>query len=220
VKRYYFFRFVSRPCKKKSVSEFFSFRFKKNLVSLFRLASIFLFRNCICTGKAGLDLSSVSSIFYNLSRNFWAVTLKFLVWVQYTNLTKWSFFYFRTVFRSVSVSSQVRIAESRPNPRIKFFLPQYLVIERWCLFKIRDIPTAEFFQVLQFSRFFRNGWEFLSNLNLEIWNVEETLFYFIFVSFLSFHWNFVSVSQEFRFVRCHFLSFRFRNFSVSFHKPC
>jgi hypothetical protein len=53
------------------------------------------------------------------------------------------FFNFCTDFRSVSVSTQGRIAESRPNPRIEMFLSKYLDTERWSLLMIRD-PLKEF----------------------------------------------------------------------------
>jgi hypothetical protein len=97
-----FFRSVSFRFRKNNVP---IFRFRKNYVSLFRFAWFFLFHRFFCTSKAGLDLSSGSSIFYNFSRNFWAVTWKFLVmflvtWkflvcVLNTNITKWSFLSFK-----------------------------------------------------------------------------------------------------------------------------
>jgi hypothetical protein len=60
VKRYYFFRFSNFPFRfRKNYLPIF--RFWKNNVSLFRLASIFLFRRRFCNTQAGLDLSSGSS---------------------------------------------------------------------------------------------------------------------------------------------------------------
>jgi hypothetical protein len=67
------FRFVSE---KNNVS---ILRFRKNNVSSFRFAWIFLFHGLFCTSKAGLDFNSGPSIFYNFIRYFWAVTGEFLV---------------------------------------------------------------------------------------------------------------------------------------------
>jgi hypothetical protein len=67
------------------------FHFRKNNVSLFLFAWIYLFHRRFCASKAGLDFSSGSSILYNFSWNFWAVTWKFFVWVLNTNLTKFNF---------------------------------------------------------------------------------------------------------------------------------
>jgi hypothetical protein len=99
VKRYYFFRFVpfrfmTLQNDFRSVSEFFSVyfvSFKKKLRSNF----------------------SFTTIFYNFSRIFWAVTLKFLVWVQYTYLIKWRFFLifapFSDQFRSAPKSKKLKV---------------------------------------------------------------------------------------------------------------
>jgi hypothetical protein len=129
VKRYYFFRFVpffklsvsfrfiSRPCKFhfvpfRSVSEFFWFRFvsfQKEITFQFFVSGKITFHYFVSplffyltavSALVKLDFRSGSSIFHNFSRNFWAVTWKFLVlflvtwkflfWVLNTNLTKWS----------------------------------------------------------------------------------------------------------------------------------